>query len=241
MKKVDRSFSILCRALFLNFFNIFIHYPKMVYMCHHPDKYSMEEQYDYSIKIFKVILKTCHIKLEAYGLENIPTEDGFYLCANHQEKFDPLAIWCTIPNRVGVILNDAACHRPFIKEIVTLIKSQKLINTDIHSVLKSFAAVTRELKQGFNYLVFPEGDYEQEYNTLAEFHAGSFKSPQKAKCPIIPVALKDSYRIFDKGFRTTKPIQIHYLKPVMPEEYKDLSTKELAEMVRSRIQKEISK
>lgn len=239
MKNKNRSVPILFKTISRNFINVLFCYPKMIYMSNHPEKYTREEQYNYCVKIIRLVMDTSRLKVETYGMENIPAEDGFYVCSNHQEKFDPLAIWYTFPRQVGVILDDKACHRPFIREVCKLINSQKLINDDMHAVLNVYNEITQSLKNKQNYMVFPEGGYELEYKVLGEFHAGCFKSPQRAKCPILPVAIVDSYCIFDKGYKTTKPIQIHYLKPIQPEEYANFKTNEIAELVKSRIKAEL--
>lgn len=239
-KSEDRSFPIIFKAVSKNFFNILIHYPKMIYMSLHPDKYSPEEQYDYCVKLIKLLIDTCHVKIEAIGLENIPKEDGFFLCSNHQEKFDPLAIWYAFPRKIGVILNDEATHRPFIREVCKLIKSQKLKNQDLHSLVKCFSEITKDLLSGINYMIFPEGWYESEYTQLTDFRPGCFKSPQRARCKILPVALIDSYKIFDKGYKTTNSIQVRFLKPIEPEEYANLKTNEIAAIVQSKIQEVVT-
>ena len=204
-------------------------------MAFHQNKYTEDEMYAYCLKMIKFAVDTAGLRVEAYGLENIPENDGFYICANHQEKFDPLAIWYTFPRKTGVILDDVATHRPFIREVCRLIKSQKLIKHNPHSVVKAYSEITKELKAGNNYMVFPEGGYETTACQLDEFHAGSFKSAQRAHCTILPVAVIDSYCIFDKGFKTSRPIQIHYLKPILPDEYDGMSTTEIAELVKGRI------
>lgn len=204
-------------------------------------KLSSTEKYDYCVEQIRLLMDLTGLKVVPYGLENLPEKDGFYLCSNHQEKFDPLAIWYCFPRRVGVILDDRATHRPYIAEVCKLIKSKKLHYRKMHKLLQSFNEVTEELKSGINYLVFPEGGYEQEDGKLTKFQTGCFKSPKRAKCPIVPVCVIDSYKIFDKGYKTTNPIQIHYLKPIMPEEYENLSTTQMAELVKSRIQAELDK
>lgn len=239
MKSNNRSFSILFKAISRNFLNIMIYYPKMVYMSNHPEKYTRDQQYAYCLKMIKFLIDSSGVKVEAFGLENIPSDDGFYLCSNHQEKFDPLAIWYTFPRHIGVILDDKACHRPFIREVCKLISSKRLHNEDMHSIMSVFSEITDDLKNKNNFMVFPEGGYEVETKILSEFKAGCFKSPQRAKCKILPVAIVDSYCIFDKGFKTSRPIQIHYLKPIEPEEYADLKTNEIAELVKSRIKTEL--
>ena len=239
MEAKNRSSSIIRKTVFLNLFNIPKYFPKMHYMANHLEKYSYDQTYDYCLKVIKAVLDSSLIKIKPYGLDNIPNDDGFYLCSNHQEKFDPLVIWYTFPRKVGVILNDAACHRPAIREVCKLIKTQRLIHNNMHSILTSFNNVTKEIKSGFNYLVFPEGAYEREYNKLSEFHKGCFKSPFRAHCPIIPIALKNSFFIFDKGLHTSKPIEVHYLKPILYEEYKNLTTLEISLLVKERIRDEL--
>lgn len=236
MEQNKRSAKILHKALFRNFFKILIHYPKLYYLAKHRDKYDEEKKYAYSMLIVNCVINTSKVKVEAYGLENIPQTDGIYVCANHQEKFDPLAIWTSFPRKIGVILDDVATHRPFIREICQLMRSQKLVKNDNHSVIKAYTEITSDLKNGYNYMIFPEGGYEEEEGKLGEFHPGSFKSPQRAHCTILPVTIVDSYRIFDKGLKSTRPIQVHYLKPISPEEYAGMTTNEIAELVKGRIQ-----
>lgn len=240
MKKKIRGASILCKTIFMNFFNIIRYYPKMVYMAFHQDKYTDDQMYDYGIKLIKLAIDTSNFKIETYGLDNIPESDGLYICSNHQEKFDPLVIWYTFPRQVGVILRDKVTHRPFIREVCRLIKSKKLKN-DGRAVVKLYSEITDDLKNGLNYMIFPEGGYEDNYRKLSQFHPGSFKSAQRARCPIVPVTIIDSYRIFDKGMKTTRPIQVRYLKPVQPAEYSGMSTAEIAQLVEKRIQDELSK
>lgn len=239
MKK-NRSFSIIFKAVSKNFLNIMVHYPKMIYMSNHPEKYSTDEQYRYCVKLIRLLIDTCNVKIEVHGLENIPKEDGFYLCSNHQEKFDPLAIWYAFPRQIGVILNDEATHRPFIREVCKLIKSQKLKNGDVHALIQCFSNITKDLTNKLNYMIFPEGWYESDYTQLSEFRSGCFKSPQRARCTILPVALIDSYKIFDKGYKSSYPIQVHFLEPITPEEYANFKTNEIATLVQERIQKVVT-
>ena len=63
----------------------------------------------------------------------------------------------------------------------------------------------------------------------------------KAQCPIIPVALIDSYKSFDTSSIAKLTVQVHFLKPIPYEEYKDMKSTEVAEMVKERIEDTISK
>ena len=61
----------------------------------------------------------------------------------------------------------------------------------------------------------------------------------RAKAPIVPVALIDSYVPFDRNTIRKTTVQVHFLKPICYEEYKNMKSTEIAEEVRSRIEKTI--
>ena len=74
---------------------------------------------------------------------------------------------------------------------------------------------------------------------MLEFKGGSFKAATKAKCPIVPVALIDSFKPFDTNSIAPVTVQVHFLKPLYYDDYKDMKTNDIAELVRSQIQKTI--
>ena len=110
---------------------------------------------------------------------------------------------------------------------------------DVRQSMKVIIDVANEVKKGRNYLIFPEGTRSKNGNQVGEFKGGSFKAATKVKCPIVPVALIDCYKPFDSN--TTKPVevQVHYLKSLYYEEYKDMKTVEIAEEVQKRIEDKI--
>ena len=91
------------------------------------------------------------------------------------------------------------------------------------------------LKNGRNIVIFPEGTRSKNGNKMGEFHAGTFKCVTKSKAPIVPFALIDSFKVLDQDGCAPLKVQLHYLKPIYYEEYKNLKTNEIAEMVKTRI------
>ena len=70
---------------------------------------------------------------------------------------------------------------------------------------------------------------------MLPFHGGSFRCALKSKCTVIPMALIDSYRVLDEKGSKPVSVQLHYLQPIEYEEYKDMKTTQLADLVKSRI------
>jgi 1-acyl-sn-glycerol-3-phosphate acyltransferase len=99
--------------------------------------------------------------------------------------------------------------------------------------------VTKDVQNGKHFLIFPEGTRSRNGNVMGEFHGGSFRCALKAKCPIIPFAIVDSFKVLDQKGSKPVTVQLHYLKPIPYEEYKDMKTVELAALVKQRIQEAI--
>ena len=77
-------------------------------------------------------------------------------------------------------------------------------------------------------------------NKLLDFKGGSFKAATKSKCPIVPVALIDSFKPFDCNNIKKCTVQIHYLPAIYYDEYKDMKTNDIALMVQNRVQDAIN-
>jgi hypothetical protein len=95
-------------------------------------------------------------------------------------------------------------------------------------------------KLGRRYLLFPEGGYTDNKNRLLEFHPGSFKIPLKAKCPIIPIAIYDSYKPFTINSLRRVTTPVHYLEPILYKQYAKMSTWEIRDLVYERISNKIA-
>ena len=124
---------------------------------------------------------------------------------------------------------------PLLHQIALCTKSFAMDREDVRQSLTVIQGVTEEVKKGRNYLIFPEGTRSKLGNEMLEFHGGSFRCATKSKCPIVPIALVDSFKVLDQKGSKPVSVQIHYLPPIYYEEYGACKPAELAELVRSRI------
>lgn len=200
------------------------------------DRYSEAEKWALIHKIMKIAVTSGNIDLLVTGRENLPKENGFMFYANHQGMFDVVAIAgdCEIP--MGAVLKKELAEVPLLKQIRLCTHSFAMDREDVRQSLTVIQNVTKEVQNGRNYLIFPEGTRSKNGNRMGEFHSGSFRCALKAKCPIVPVAFLDSHRVLDeKGCKPVK-VQMHYLEPIAYEEFKDMKTGEVADLVKARIQ-----
>lgn len=209
--------------------------PRMAYRARHGEKYSEEECYRYAQLAIRRMMRAGHISTQKYGTEHLPEEGGYMMFPNHQGKYDALGIMYAHEKPCSVVIDDARSHGVLVKQFIDLIHGKRLVKNDPRQSVRIIRELTEDTKKGRRFIIFPEGDYHKNHNSVGEFKAGSFKSAVKAEVPIIPVALVDSYRAFEEWSLRPVVTQVHFLKAIPYDEYKNMSTAQIAVMVRDRI------
>ncbi len=224
-----------------NFFRVPGAWIKLCRYAKHTEEYPELEKWQHIQYILRRAVTSGNIDLQVHGVENIPKENGFLMYGNHQGMFDVLAIAATCDNPLAAVLKKELAQIPFLKQIIACTHSFAMDREDIKQSMEVIVNVIKEVKKGRNYLIFPEGTRSRMGNKLLEFHSGSFKCALKSKCPVIPIAFIDSFKVLDQKGCKPVTVQIHYLEPIQYEEYKDMNTVELAALVRGRIEERINK
>jgi len=202
----------------------------------HTDEYPEAEKWAHIHKIMHIACTSGNIDLIVTGKENLPEQDGFMLYANHQGLFDVVALAGDCQRPLAAVLKKELAEVPLLKQILQCTNSFAMDREDVRQSLTVIKNVTEEVKKGRNYLIFPEGTRSRNGNVMGEFHGGSFRCALKAQCPIVPIAFIDSYKVLDQKGSKPVAVQMHYLPAIPYEEFKDMKTVEVAELVKSRIQ-----
>ena len=219
-----------------NFWKVPGLYTKLCHYASHTDEYSEEEKWVHIHKIMNLAVTSGNIDLKITGYENLPEQNGYVMYANHQGLFDVVALAGTCDRPMGAVLKKELAEVPLLKQIKDCTYSFAMDREDVRQSLTVIKGVTDEVLKGRNYLIFPEGTRSKNGNVMGEFHGGSFRAAQKAKCPIVPICFIDSYKVLDQKGSKPVSVQMHYLKPIPFEEYGHLKTVDIAELVKSRIQ-----
>lgn len=210
-------------------------YIKLCRYAKHPERYPEIERWRHVQKVMGWVIDTGNIDLTVTGQENIPKEGSFMLYANHQGMFDVVALAATCDRPLGAVYKKELKNVPMLKQILQSTLSFGMDREDVRQSLTVIQNVVKQVQFGRNYLIFPEGTRSKNGNTMGEFHGGSFRAASKAKCPIVPVAFIDSFKVLDQKGSDPVSVQMHYLTPILYEEYADLKTVELAALVKERI------
>jgi 1-acyl-sn-glycerol-3-phosphate acyltransferase len=199
-----------------------------------------QKVHDYAKKMAQNAFKLSGATFVLKGAENLPKEGAALYVANHQSYVDVAAVLSAIERPVGFVLKDDLEGIPFFDKWITHMQCVPIARGEARKALEAILKAAKLMKNGHDMMLFPEGTRSRKGNEMLEFHWGSFKCALKAKCPIVPIAFVDSFKVLDqKGIKPVK-VQIHYLKPIPYEEYKDLKTNQIAALVRERIHEKIN-
>lgn len=156
----------------------------------------------------------CGIQVEVTGLENIPEEACLFV-GNHCSYFDIVTTMNIIPSGAGYVAKDSLGKIPGLASWMRLIHCLFLDRSDIRQGLSIIMEGVEYLKSGYSMFIFPEGTRHEE-GDMGEFKGGSLKMAQRARAPIVPVAISGTRAVFEdnKGLRI-KPstVRISFGKP----------------------------
>ena len=229
-------------VIVMRIFSIMYFVPKMAYYAKHPEKYSEEDKYALALKIIGKVRKTSRVTTEYFGQERLPTDSGYMMFANHQGKYDALGILEGHSKPCSALMDKKRSQMFISKQFIDLLGGQRIDRNSPRQQINVINNMAKEVSEGRNYLVFPEGGYGKKTdNSLADFKYGCFVSAIKAKCPVVPVAIVDSYKPFGENSLKKVKTKVIYLTPIYFEEYDGMKPKELCALVRSRILSELIK
>lgn len=231
-----RFYYVIITAMIFNLYFI----PQMHYMAKHPEKYSEKDCYRAGLKLVNMIKRRGRISTHVTGKENLPEQGGYIMYANHQGKYDALGILSSHKEPCTIVMDKDTSESLINNLFINLIKGKRLDKKDPRQQVRIIQEVSEEIHQGRRYLLFPEGGYTDNKNNLQSFHNGSFKIPLMTKCPIVPVVIFDSYRAFTINSLRRIKTQVHYLEPIYYEEYCNMKTKEICDLVYNRINQKLN-
>lgn len=227
-------------VIFMNLWRAFYMIPMMQYKANHPEKYTLQERYDFAKWVVHYMQRTGKITTKVYGLDNLPEENGYVMFSNHQGKYDALGIVDMHSRPCSIVMDDARSHTMLTSQFIDLLESKRLVLDNLRQQVKIIQEIVEEVKEkSKNFLIFPEGGYTDNHNMVCHFKEGSFKCATRAKAPIVPVAIINSWKVFEKRGLEPVETEVRFLKPLYYEDYKGMTTTEIASIVQNKIQQTI--
>ena len=175
--------------------------------------------------------------VKVHGLENIPSEGGYLLCANHIAVRDVFLIAASAKRLIRFIAKKELFSIPILGRIISALGAIKLDRggADVAAIRKSVNLLT----DGELVAIFPQGHrYPAVEPGTTPRKNGAGLIAYKSKCDVIPVCIKvkgHKYGIFKKVdiiFGQVIPYQSLGLVNGGNDEYKNATNKIFGEIVK---------
>lgn len=155
-------------------------------------------------------------KVEVSGQENLPPQNDICFISNHQGMFDIPLVLGFIDRPSGFIAKQELFKIPVLSWWMREIPCVFIDRASARAAMESFKTSAEVIKDGHPMVIFPEGTRSRG-DKVAPFHLGSFKLPVMAEAAIVPLVIKDTWRVheIDKGINPT-PIKLRILPPIYP-------------------------
>ena len=228
-------------VIVFSFFNIVYYMPKMA--AYARKNKSHEEKYALSQTVIRKMSKTARIETEFYGQENIPESGGYIMFANHQGKYDALAVMRGHGKFCSALMDSERAKLPSAKQYLDMVEGERIEKGRPRQQIQVLNNIARRVsEEGTPFLIFPEGGYGKKVdNSTEKFNYGCFISAYKSQCPVVPVVIIDSYKAFGQNSLKRTTVKVIYLEPIYYEQYRDLKAPEFCVAVQKKIDEEIAK
>jgi 1-acyl-sn-glycerol-3-phosphate acyltransferase len=167
-------------------------------------------------------------KVTVIGQENLPKDQQVVFIGNHQGNFDIPLLLGYVDKPLGFIAKIEMLKMPIVCAWMKYLHCVFMDRNDIRQSVSAINEGVENIKNGHSIAIFPEGT-RSKGDKVGEFKAGSFKLATKANALIVPLTMKNSYKLFEANNKKMKPAKVEIIISP-PINTKDLSAQEIKEL-----------
>ncbi len=194
--------------------------------------------HDFANSWLNFTIHLLRVKVVVTGKENIP-DDKFVLIGNHQENYDIIVLKPIFKNnKINFIAKESLMTAPIIGKWIVLLGNIPISRYADRSAAESIVKGIKQVKAGMSMGIFPEGR-RSFGNELIEFKPGAFKLAMKPKADILIVTIFNFSNVLKRYPFKKQKVYVHIHDLLKYEDYKDLSSQELAQKVKAEIQAQL--
>lgn len=219
--------SIIILVLFAYFFVVI----QSKFKANHKLKHFIFRRYLY----FSILL--FNIKMKVYGKENLFKDRPYTIYGNHKSNWDVVFAYISSKGFSTALGKKSLFQNKFMQYLGEGFQALPIDRENDREAIKSILKAIKNINElKLNYIIFPEGGVKsRETEEMVNLRAGAYKVAVKANVPIVPLCILGSSKLINKKWYQHAKIELHYLKPIMPEDYNGLNTTEIGHLVEQQI------
>lgn len=141
------------------------------------------------------------IKVKVFNEERYLDYDQCIFVSNHQAHNDIFILLSALKKQFRFIAKKELFDSPIFKNFMKLSRSYPLDRQDDKASLLVLKQAVKDInEEGASVVVFPEGT-RSHGATMGEFKTGLFSMLRRAKAPVVPIYIENSYETGVKEFR----------------------------------------
>lgn len=169
----------------------------------HDVRTSREKIYSLMQQLTKDMIKGANMELVVKGEEHLPQQGPVLYVANHSSIFDVVTLGYVIKEPCIFIGKKEVSKMPLINVWFDALGCIYIDREDKRQSLECILKGINELKSGQSIILFPEGTRTMG-DEMKPFKEGSFKLATKSGVPIVPIALRNTHKVFEENKRIKK-------------------------------------
>lgn len=222
---------LLLYTLFLFVLGALIDQKKPVKKPHHGMRRLM-------VETMELILLVGRIRVRGEGLDRIDRKKPFLLVANHRSLIDPfLPLTLLKGTEIVYICKPEVAKMPVAGGMTHICGFPLIDRQNNRQALKTiFRAVGILTDESTSVAIFPEGTRNKTADPLLPLHPGSFSIAKRANVPIVVAVNRNTEKALKRFFLHRTRVSFSVVDVLTPERIAPLSTQEIAELVKERIE-----
>lgn len=222
---------------------VIVTFPLLLIMKLRPNWFSIKFKYGYARFILKWLCIAFRVRFDINGLENIPKDQKYVLTPNHLSLFDAITMIMVSKRPITFVAKKETRNMPVVGMILEVIGGFFLDRKDVRRSLKMMKDIEDYINEHpeVGFVIFPEGTRSKDVNMMpGEFKGGSYKVAYKTEATVVPLTLYGTKKPLGFNEYLFHKIKVEIGTPIPYEEYKDLTTIELAKKCQTFVEEKMT-
>jgi 1-acyl-sn-glycerol-3-phosphate acyltransferase len=160
------------------------------------------------------------MRVKVNGKEKVDKQQSYVIVSNHQSAYDIFALYGFLGIDFRWVMKKELRKAFFIGWASDKVGHIFIDRSSPKAAFESIKEAKGKLVNGTSVVIFPEGTRSGS-NKLRRFKSGAFKLAEELGLPILPVTIKDTYKIYGGGTFNINPgkVQLYINDPIDPSKY----------------------
>lgn len=192
----------------------------------------------YVVETMELVLLAGRIRVHAEGLDRIDRSKPFLLVANHRSMIDPFFPLTLLKGtEIVYICKPEILNMPVFGRYAHLMGYPFIDRQNNRQALKTiFRAIEIITDEHTAVGIFPEGTRNKTVEPLLPLHAGSFAIAKRAGVPIVIAVSRNTEKALKHVFWHGEKVSFSVADILSPEQIESLSTQEISDLVREKLE-----